>query len=77
LAIVEAVLAGLRASETSMLQVAVRPAENGGLNLIVEGDAPPRPDDPNPKILRGLSLQLDAQVLQLEGDQIINWVFSA
>jgi two-component sensor histidine kinase len=76
LAIVEAVLAGLRANGTSMLRVVVQPTDKGALNLIVEGDAPPCPDDPNPKILRGLSLQLEAQVLQPEGDQIINWVFS-
>lgn len=75
LAIVEAVLAGLRAPEAQSVTVRLANADNHSIALTISSDGTLTGKDVSPRVLSGLATQLGATVRPSAPGEIINWTF--
>lgn len=77
LAIVEAIIAGLHSQTVHMLRVEVTEAQDRLVTLRIVADGRLPDNEPNPKILRGLLLQLEASAAPAPEGEVLNWRFHA
>lgn len=77
LAIVEAIIAGLHSETVEALSVQVTDSEDRFVTLRIVADGRLPEGEPNPKILRGLLLQLEASAATAREGELLNWRFHA
>ena len=77
LALVESVLAGLEAEDAHLVVVRIGDLDDLRVELRVSTDGLLAADRPNPKLMAGLALQLDAAVETPDFGTIIRWRFQA
>ena len=77
LALVESVLAGLEAEGAHLVSVRIGDLDDLRVELRVSTDGVLAPDRPNPKLMTGLALQLDATCESPDVGTIIRWRFQA
>lgn len=76
LAVVEAIIAALHAPDMRAVRVELKQEDRCvTLRIVTDGERPP--NEPNPKILRGLSLQVAAVATASQPGEIVNWSFTA
>jgi two-component sensor histidine kinase len=75
LALVESVMAGLAAEDAHRVSVRIGDLDDLRVEVRVAGDAALAPDRPNPKLMTGLALQLEASVESPDVGTIIRWRF--
>ncbi len=77
LAIVEAIIAGLHSEFVHALRVEVSETEDRLVTLRIVADGSLPEGEPDPKILRGLLLQLEASMLAPAEGELLVWRFAA
>ena len=75
LALVEAVMAGLKAGNARRVHVLIAERERRQLELYVSTDGRLAPNKPDERLMTGLALQLDATVEERNAGVVIHWRF--
>lgn len=76
LALVEAVIAGLKAEGAISLSIRVQSLDDGWVEMVVSTDGVTSPGIPNPRIMAGLAAQLNAVMQPAEPQIILRWRFA-
>ena len=75
LILVEAIIAGLRASDAQLVRVRVATINDGGVEVIISTDGILKKGSPPPRIIAGLAAQLEATSHTAASGNFLQWTF--